>query len=461
MTQKVGRNDPCPCGSGKKYKKCCAMSDAVENERERKNHDGAVPRALDWLSTRHRKAFETAIEETLFEGLSDEEYDTLVSLDQRTKEAIHINVTEWVLAEGYIPVNDEYKRVAEILLGPGGPLFTVDQRNWLEQLAERPLRLYEVTDIIPGQQITLCDVLDTRAKPVTVHEKSGSNSTLIGLYVGCRIMAVDDHFELSGAIFPFVPIKSEEVVEELHFIKKQFGRKRKGLKEEISITILEHWLEQFYAPTPIPAIKDSYSGESLLLITDYYTVKDWNALDNALKAQDDVDGNRKAGWNRFIDCEDGQTRSLASINIEQSPDRISVFYKTQDHADKGRSWFEGIAGSTVTFLSRAITDPAGTMQPMEKTPQTYPASAKSDISPEAHTQIFEQTYHRIYANWADEPIPRLNDKTPREAIKTPTGMERVKGLLRMYENREKEQATREGRQPVSFAFLWEELGISP
>jgi uncharacterized protein YecA (UPF0149 family) len=21
--QEVGRNDPCPCGSGKKYKKCC------------------------------------------------------------------------------------------------------------------------------------------------------------------------------------------------------------------------------------------------------------------------------------------------------------------------------------------------------------------------------------------------------------------------------------------------------
>lgn len=23
MTEKVGRNDPCPCGSGKKYKQCC------------------------------------------------------------------------------------------------------------------------------------------------------------------------------------------------------------------------------------------------------------------------------------------------------------------------------------------------------------------------------------------------------------------------------------------------------
>ena len=23
--EKVGRNDPCPCGSGKKFKKCCEM----------------------------------------------------------------------------------------------------------------------------------------------------------------------------------------------------------------------------------------------------------------------------------------------------------------------------------------------------------------------------------------------------------------------------------------------------
>jgi preprotein translocase subunit SecA len=23
--EKVGRNDPCPCGSGKKYKRCCGV----------------------------------------------------------------------------------------------------------------------------------------------------------------------------------------------------------------------------------------------------------------------------------------------------------------------------------------------------------------------------------------------------------------------------------------------------
>ena len=26
---KIGRNDPCPCGSGKKFKKCCAVAQAV------------------------------------------------------------------------------------------------------------------------------------------------------------------------------------------------------------------------------------------------------------------------------------------------------------------------------------------------------------------------------------------------------------------------------------------------
>jgi hypothetical protein len=26
MNQKVGRNDPCPCGSGKKFKQCCFLT---------------------------------------------------------------------------------------------------------------------------------------------------------------------------------------------------------------------------------------------------------------------------------------------------------------------------------------------------------------------------------------------------------------------------------------------------
>lgn len=67
---------------------------------------------------------------------------------------------------------------------------------------------------------------------------------------------------------------------------------------------------------------------------------------------------------------------------------------------------------------------------------------------------------RSYANWADEPIPALNNKTPRQAIQTAAGLERVKGLLRSYEDGEKTQANQQGRVEVSYDFLWESLGLS-
>ncbi len=31
--KEVGRNDPCPCGSGKKYKKCCAQKSLLQRRK--------------------------------------------------------------------------------------------------------------------------------------------------------------------------------------------------------------------------------------------------------------------------------------------------------------------------------------------------------------------------------------------------------------------------------------------
>jgi len=42
---KIGRNDPCPCGSGKKYKRCCLASDeaAVREKRAAANAVATAP----------------------------------------------------------------------------------------------------------------------------------------------------------------------------------------------------------------------------------------------------------------------------------------------------------------------------------------------------------------------------------------------------------------------------------
>lgn len=461
MIHKIGRNDPCPCGSGKKYKQCCANTSAAMAEEEKKGHDGAVERALSWLMDKHRKAVQVAIEEMLLGELSDEEREILEAQDKQTWQGIQINATEWLLAEGHILVKGEHRRVSEYLLGQGGPLFTVDQRRWIAQLADRPLRLYEVTDVIPGKLMTLCDALNTEALPITVHEKSGSQASQIGTHIGFRIMEVDGHFELSGAGYPFSHLMVQDLIAQIREDMDQFSKRQKEFPNFLSFMIRRKWLEQFFAPMPMPTMMDAYSGEPMLLITDHYRVKDWEALTQSLSSQSDVQGDRKSGWDRLVDCEDGATRATVTINIEKTANKITLFYKTQSYADKGRPWFEAITGDAIQFISREISDPKGMMANMPTNQKAKSRTTEHDIPPEVYAEIIEKTIYRAYANWADEPIQALGGKTPRLAIKTPAGLERVKGLLRSYEANEKLQAAGQGRREISYEFLWRELGISP
>ncbi len=56
MPRKIGRNEPCPCGSGKTYKKCCVVEDEKNTRGLRAEHPaggGGVARALSWLSARY------------------------------------------------------------------------------------------------------------------------------------------------------------------------------------------------------------------------------------------------------------------------------------------------------------------------------------------------------------------------------------------------------------------------
>jgi hypothetical protein len=460
MSTKVGRNDPCPCGSGRKFKHCCGRAGALV-EPERKGHDGAVERALDWLMNKHRKAVRVALDEMLFDGLDDDERSALEAQDPDTWRGIQLNATEWLLAEGEILVKGATQRASECLLGQGGPLFTAGQRQWIAQLAERPLRLYDITDVVPGQQMTLCDALDTEAPPVIVREKSGSQASLLGTQIGIRLMTVEDHLELSGAVYPFSRLAGSSVVATMREAAQQFGLRRPDLPELLSSIIRRQWLAQYFAPPPLPTMMDAHTGEPLLLVTDHYRVKDWSALLQSLSSQPDVEGDRESGWNRLIDCQDGQTRTALGINPGQTADRISVFYKTQGYADRGRPWFEVLAGTSVQFISRELSDPKGMLA---KRPVGQGRKAKATgpgLPPEVMAEVVEQAIHRMYANWADEPIPALDGKTPRQAIKTPAGSERVKGLLRGYEASERQQAQEQGRRVISYAFLWQALGIAP
>jgi hypothetical protein len=139
-----------------------------------------------------------------------------------------------------------------------------------------------------------------------------------------------------------------------------------------------------------------------------------------------------------------------------------VFYKTAGQAEQGRAWFDALAGDAVKFVLQEVSDPKGVLSRPGalKSPLAKRTGLPEGMDPEVMAGIIESAILRSYAHWADEPIPALSDQTPRQAIRTAAGLERVKGLLRSYEDGEAQQAAQQGRREISYQFLWDALGLT-
>jgi hypothetical protein len=283
----------------------------------------------------------------------------------------------------------------------------------------------------------------------------------VGMQLGARVMQVGEQQQFSGALYPFSLWSGRQALARLHELQDRPSVHKEDKVFSAGLTLIECWLEQYLLPPPMPELIDHYTGEPMLFSTDHYAVRDWDTLTASLAAQPDVFGERDTGWDRTLDCKDGQTRSLASINTKPGSQRVSVQYRTAGMAEKGRAWFDALVGDAVKFELREVSDPRGML--LHGKGQNQPAPARYDmpagLDADSLANAIETALLRTYANWADEPIPVLGNRTPRQAMKSASGLERVKGLLRSYEDGEAQQAVQQGRRTVSYQFLWDALGL--
>lgn len=462
--KKTGRNETCPCGSGKKYKQCCLKVEEENTLRASQTPAHGAAKALDWLNAKHNSAVEEALYDGFFGALNEDEMQRIENLDDGTYQAVMTNAMEWLLAEGTCSRNGEDTRLSDWVLARGGPIMTAPQREWIEALRSTPLNVYEVLDVVPGQSITFRDLLHPDSEPLHVLERLASQTIQALDIIAARMIPEGNQHVISGAMYPFHRQQAFDVINLYRREMAEFPSTNPHQAEEmLSVIIRDFWLRTLIAPFQMPELIDRSTGAPVLFVTDHYRVHSWPLLEQLLSGQPDVEGSREAGWRRLCTGEDEMIRCLASIEMGRHADRIRVSYRTQMHADEGRPWLEALLGDAVNFAGREISDPEGILTHAKKASgveSKKSTQALDDVSPELLTQALEQHLRQYYKDWADQPIPMLDDQTPRQAIETPEGLERVKFLLRTYAHDERLQALSQNRPAMSYAFLWESLGLS-
>ena len=101
MARKVQRNDPCPCGSGKKYKKCCQIKENAIMA-GRSNRRRGIQIALGWVSHAYEEPIAKWVDDVWLEGMSEEQNEGIGS-DHPAIRGIHdVNLLVYFVAEGHL-----------------------------------------------------------------------------------------------------------------------------------------------------------------------------------------------------------------------------------------------------------------------------------------------------------------------------------------------------------------------
>ena len=190
------RNAPCPCGSGRKYKRCCA--DALEHPaRVARAHDAVGERIREWAFEHHHDAIDAALAE-IVAGRKD-----LVVGD-----ADLALIATWTLSDRELPEGDTLaERYAR------RPDLPAAERDVAHRIASARLGVFCVMSVQPGRWIELDELSAGPTTRVLSHDISRTvrrDDMLVG-----RLMAGPPSPSLWGPVANLTSAIGRELVDRL------------------------------------------------------------------------------------------------------------------------------------------------------------------------------------------------------------------------------------------------------
>ncbi len=452
---RAGRNDPCPCGSGLKYKKCCRAKDEATPPYTREERQAALEKLAELSGNLLAREDDEAWDEFM-DGL-DEASD---ALDEKDDAACETVFDMWFWFDRPRP---DRRRVVDLLLSRDSSL-TAGERRYLETAREAALRPYEVVDVRPGLSVSLRDLLDGTA--VTVRERSGSRQLKRADFLAARILkrGASGEPELECDCLTLPSLLRGPLVAELAELRTSLLRRdRRGgeaaFRQEVPGVILGAWVDAIVNP-PVPRMKTT-DGEDIVLTKVHFTVSDPDrlsrALDGAAGLERDPD---RVSWLWVGPNRDGKEISLGTFSLEA--ETLLLETMSVPRAERGRAMVEALAGDAIAHRGTVHEDPTKAIQeglrkarlegPSESPPESLPPDVLEDLT-------LDQ-YARHYRAWLDDRIPALKDRTPREAAKDPVLRGALEELIAELEGAY-QGALQRNEPAYDPSWMWAELGLAP
>jgi hypothetical protein len=448
---KIGRNDPCPCGSGKKFKKCCMREDIVTSSKEL--HYRRLSEAYDRLFERlgmyaevamGKSATQAALREYLLldPGMEPEEE----TLQRQIPLFLPWFFFNWENgSRSGLKARGKGRTVAELYAEDKGHLLGELDRRIIDAVNRTPYTFYEVLTAESGKGIHMQEVF--MGQEISVEERRGSSYVKPGDVVFGRAVVVDDVGMIVGLSTHIIPPRYKPGLLEF--------RKRMGKNRPLTCEFLRKWepeIRKVYLEidrslfTPpqlcntdgdplefhklvyeIDSAEDAFAQLAPLCVTE-------TAGDLRHSAEKGPDGRivrAEIFWNR-----EGHKMSAAMTNtllgnILIEPRRLTVTVNSLGRAKTIREEIESRLAKGARFRLDEIQDTRAMLG--EFSQQSFGPGIPADEdalmqNPEVRRQVVE-VIKKHWEGWADTKIPALGGRTPRRMVKTKDGREAVEALL--------------------------------
>jgi len=443
--KKPDRNDPCPCGSGKKYKKCCYLKALPAAGEENSLRSELVRKVLAFSHERFPEAIETAHE------LFWRDFDPEAELKGESLQAAETSFWEWFIHDFQI---EEEGYATPIELYEEGPMVLDPERiGMLERMRKTVLSLYEVADVLPEKGLLLNDLF--RGGQSTVRERLGTRGLRKWDIITARLISVDGVDVISGGIHPFPRSAKRELLESLEKMYCKYGKRAPEDSRTDFLKLFGYYFNRFWCglvKTPFQPKLANRDGQPLVFSKALFEMDDRTAVLEKLRSVEVLEEDDGAfHWLRK-GAEDDSGVIFGTIRLQEQS--LSIECNSRERLKAGKVILHEALGDLLRHKADTFQD---AYQAMKEHPPS-PRKTQSQIPREVELQLYDKFMREHYEKWIDEKIPALGNKSPREAVKSPSGKEKLVDLLKEIENAE-EHRKRRGEVSFDTAWLWERLGI--